>query len=213
MTPALPPLVPALPVHQALGLGHGAVAAAHSGDEFFQVRFRPRLLGVFPERIRLGVLFLVPSGPQGPRGGVERVPEAHDFRLTGDEGGHVHLFHEVDDLLHLLVDVAAVIAHHREGEGGLLPEILIIHLRHGHVEAGLHPLSDPAENLTFGLEGTALRNLEGQTRDTDKHDTKPLAPVTTPSWRATGSVPVVEDDGRSGTSSGWAASPRSRRPR
>src|SRR4029453_12277922 len=80
----------------------------------------------------------------------ELVAEGEDLQLPAAQGGDVHLLHEVDDLLDLLVHVTAVRAHHRQGDGGPLPEVLILHLGDGDVEPGLEPIGDPTEHLPLG---------------------------------------------------------------
>src|SRR5215471_16394185 len=58
----------------------------------------------------------------------ELIAEGEDLQLPAHQGRDVHLLHEVEDLLDLLVHVAAVRAHHRQGDGGPLPEVLVLHL-------------------------------------------------------------------------------------
>src|SRR6516165_12179232 len=107
-------LWPAVPFRHPLGLGQAAVLAGE------------------------GKLQRAPV----VRGGAateKLVAEGEDLQLPADQRGDVHLLHEVDDLLDLLVHVTAVRAHHREGDGGALPEVLILHLGDRDVEPGLQP--------------------------------------------------------------------------
>ena len=112
----------------------------------------------------------------------ELIAEGEDLQLPADEGRDVHLLDEVEDLLDLLVHVPAVRAHHRQGDGGPLPEVLVLHLGHRDVEARLEAIGDPPEDLSLGLQRTGVGDLEGEARDADEHDDSrpPGGPETRP---------------------------------
>ncbi len=46
----------------------------------------------------------------------ERVSQGDDLHLARNHRRHVHVFDELKNLVHLLVDVAALVAHHRQRE-------------------------------------------------------------------------------------------------
>src|SRR5215470_4959869 len=126
----------------------------------------------------------------------ELVAEGENLQLPADQRGDVHLLHEVDDLLDLLVHVTAVRAHHRQGDGGALPEVLILHLGDRDVEPGLQPVGDATEHLPLRLQRAGVRDLQCEACDADEHG------CTSP--RGRGAAPPR---------TGWAGSPRSRSPR
>src|SRR5215510_14848904 len=79
----------------------------------------------------------------------------------------------MDDGVHLLVRLAALVGHHRQADGRLLPQIIVVHLGDRDVEASLEAVDGPAQHLPLGFEGTALGNGEGETSYADDH----LAPL------------------------------------
>src|SRR5262245_23072054 len=99
----------------------------------------------------------------------ELVTEGEDLQLTADQRGDVHLLHEVDHLLDLLVHVTAVRAHHRECDGGALPEVLVLHLGNRDVEPGLEAVGDATEHLPLRLQRAGVRDLQGEACDADEH--------------------------------------------
>src|SRR5262249_11867860 len=84
-----------VPVSHPTGLGQAAVLAGEGQLEGAAVVRR-----------------MTAGGPE------ELVAEGEDLQLPVDQWSDVHLLHEVDHLLDLLVHVAAVRAHHRQGDGG-----------------------------------------------------------------------------------------------
>src|SRR5215468_10818723 len=115
---------PPVPVGHPLGLGQTAVLASEGQLEGAPV-----------------VRWVAAGWPE------ELVAEGQDLQLSADQWSDVHLLHEVDHLLDLLVHVTAIRAHHRQRDGGPLPEVLVFHLGYGDVEPRLEPVGDSPKHL------------------------------------------------------------------
>ena len=85
-----------------------------------------------------------------------------DFRHTAD-----HIQH----MIHGLIQVGFIVTYGRHGQGRLLPEIIVCDFRNRHVEFVPNPVFQTAERMSLCLERTAVRNMELDMTNTDKHVT------------------------------------------
>ena len=76
---------------------------------------------------------------------------------------------EVDHVGENLVGMAFVVADAANPDGSQLPDIVVIHLSHRHVELVAHPAGDGFKDLPLTLEGHVFRQAELDLAHPDVH--------------------------------------------
>src|SRR5262249_8322651 len=64
---------------------------------------------------------------------------------------------------------AAIVAHHGEAHDRTLPDVVVLHLRHRHVELLPQAILHPPEHHPLLLQRMATLQVEGEARDADGH--------------------------------------------
>jgi hypothetical protein len=70
----------------------------------------------------------------------------------------LHLFDEVNHMVQAGIDMPPVISNGADPYLCPLPEVLIPHLRDGHIESVFYPVDHLFENLTLAFQGMILWN-------------------------------------------------------